>query len=194
MPESLETAPVISGPAISGRLEAAFRNIQAERMDGVPILNSRLAVEAIGMQEWNGLWLSVLVTPWFINLMLLPKTEEQREAWGKLALGSSAPYRFPAGRFDFLAGEEDGLGRFQMCSLFSPVLEFENHEAAQVAARAALGAIFDANIDGNEEKDRNAAPADAASQAAGQSAAPAAHTPSRRGLLTGKIGQDRDPA
>ncbi|AGK57344.1 rubredoxin [Hyphomicrobium denitrificans 1NES1] len=165
---------------ISGRLEDAFRRIEAERMNGVPILNPRLNVEAIGERQWNGLRCLVLVTPWFINLMLFPMTQEQGEAWSKLAMGSSVSYRFPAGRFDFLVGDEDGLGRYQMCSLFSPVLEFESHEAAQIAARAALDAIFDAGLDGSsgDEKEKGVA----------------VPTPSRRGLLVGKIGQDREPA
>jgi [NiFe] hydrogenase assembly HybE family chaperone len=191
MPEAQDTAE-----AISSRLEAAFRKIHAERMDGVPILNARLQVEAIGTREWNGHWLSAVITPWFINLMLLPTTQEQGEAWGKLVLGSSVPHGFPAGRFDFLVGEEDGFGRYQMCSLFSPVLEFENHEAAQATAQAALEAIFDKDLDGNAEKDKEvasaeAAPANTLPGAADQPAAPAAPAPSRRGLLTGKIGQDR---
>lgn len=181
--------------AIATRLEAAFTMIHRERMDGVPILNPRLTVEVIGMREWNGHWLAVLVTPWFINLMLLPTTEEQRDAWAKLTLGSSVAYRFPAGRFEFLVGEEGELGRFQMCSLFSPVLEFENQEAAQIAARAALEAIFDADIDGSREAEKKEATSgETAPSADVQSAAPQVSQPSRRGLLTGKLSQDRDPA
>ncbi len=163
--------------AAAARLEAVFARIRAERMDGVPILNERLGVEAVGAREWNGCWLTALVTPWFINLMLLARTPEQAAAWSSLDLGSSAPHLFPAGQFDFLVGEEGDLGRYQMCSLFSPVLEFEDHETARAAAAAALDALFDASLDpkaATEEEKRPAAPE-----------APA--RPSRRGFLSGKI-------
>jgi [NiFe] hydrogenase assembly HybE family chaperone len=162
-------------------------------MDGVPILNPRIEVEAIGTREWNGHWLTVLVTPWFINLMLLPQAEEQREAWRKLALGSSAAHVFPAGRFDFLVGEEEGLGRYQMCSLFSPVLEFEDHAAARIAGQAALEALFDASLDGSAAEETKAAAEDAAPSANGPLAATAPREVSRRGLFMGKIAPEDGP-
>jgi [NiFe] hydrogenase assembly HybE family chaperone len=178
------------GSEISEMLTAAFAKIHAERMHGVPILNPRLAVEVIDTRLWNGEWLSLLVTPWFINLMLLPATAEQAEAWQSRALGSSVPHRFPAGRFDFLVGEETGLGRYQMCSLFSPVLEFEDQEAARLAGQAALEALFDASLDDDRAKD--AAPAEAGSPAE-PDATPTASGVSRRGLLTGKIAPKTAP-
>ena len=90
---------------------------------------------------------AVLVTPGSINLMLLPLGDTQRSAWAGLAPGTAAKHRFPAGQFEFLVGEEDDLGRTQMCSLFSPVLEFEGHDAARVAAEAALEALLDPGLD-----------------------------------------------
>ncbi|WP_059287489.1 [NiFe]-hydrogenase assembly chaperone HybE [Aquitalea magnusonii] len=58
------------------QLEALFRDIAASRMQGIPILNPALQVEAIGFQQWGGpqgrLWAGVLLTPWFMNLLLLP--------------------------------------------------------------------------------------------------------------------------
>ncbi len=176
---------------VSGSLRAAFAKVHAERMDGVPILNPRLEVEVLGMRAWSGHWLSVLITPWFINLMLLPATPEAGEACCGLALGSSVPYRFPAGRFDFLVGEEAGLGRYQMCSLFSPVLEFENQEAARIAGQAALEALFDAGVDESAAKDETA-PADPAARQSRAPGQPAAAV-SRRSLLIGKLASEKGP-
>jgi [NiFe] hydrogenase assembly HybE family chaperone len=176
---------------ISERLAAVFTRIQAERMHGVPILNPRLEVEVIGVREWNELWLALVVTPWFINLMLLPKTEEQAAAWRRLAIGAGAAHAFPAGRFDFIVGEENGIGRYQMCSLFSPVLEFQDQVAARIAGRAALEALFDADID---ETRPNGAPAEKTEGNAGADAAQPASSLSRRGLLTGKLGAKQDSA
>jgi [NiFe] hydrogenase assembly HybE family chaperone len=174
-----------SSAEISARLAAVFAKIHAERMDGVPILNPRLHVEVIETRAWNGRWLSVLVTPWFINLMLLPASDDEAQAWQGLGLGANVAYRFPAGRFDFIVGEEAGLGRYQMCSLFSPVLEFEDQEAARVAAKAALEALFDADLDEERAKEKAVAEADGATAA--DAARPSVSGVSRRGLLTGKI-------
>ena len=78
------------------------------------------------------------------RMMLLPMTEEQGHAWRSLALGSSVPHTFPAGRFEFLLGEEDALGRYQMCSLFSPMFDFADAEAAMATAEAVMAALFEA--------------------------------------------------
>ncbi len=134
-------------PAAAEELERVFRRIHETRMDGVPILNPQLQVEVVGVRSWNGCSLAVLVTPWFINLMLLPATVEQAAAFAALPLGTKQLHRLPAGRFEFIVGEEADLGRYEMCSLFSPVLEFESQEAARLAAAAALEALFDASLD-----------------------------------------------
>jgi [NiFe] hydrogenase assembly HybE family chaperone len=156
---------------IAAKLEQAFRRIQAERMEGVPILNKRLGVEAVGVRAWNGAWLVGMVTPWFINLMLLPEDAALAEAWAGLKLGLNVTHGFPSGGLEFLVGEEASIGRYMMCSLFSPVLEFADHEAAHLAAEAALEALF--------------AESEPEPEAASSSA-----TLSRRGLFGGR----REPA
>lgn len=130
--------------ALAASLEAAFDTIRTTRMNGVPILNSRLGVEMLGLRSHGDAWLGVLVTPWFINLVLLPLGEAAAADWRSLRPGTSVPHAFPAGRFEFLVGSEEGIGTFQMCSLFSPVLEFEDQAAARIAADAALQTLFQA--------------------------------------------------
>lgn len=128
---------------IKRRIETVFGHVHAERMQDVPILNPRLKVEAVGLREWNGAWLAAVITPWFLNLMLFSDDEATQDRWRLRAAGDKIVHRFPAGRFEFILGEENGLGRYQMCSLFSPVLEFDNHETAVLTAEAALDALFD---------------------------------------------------
>jgi len=123
----------------AGRLEATFGAILAERMQDVPILNPALAVEAVGLRDWQGHWLGALVTPWFINLVVLPGSG----AWHAVADRESVWYAFPSGRFEFIAGSEPGLGSYHACSLFSPVQEFADHETARETARVALESLFD---------------------------------------------------
>lgn len=188
MPEAHESSEV------AATLAQVFAKIQTERMDDVPILNPRLEVEVIGLREWNSQWLALLVTPWFINLMVLARTDEQAAAWGSLALGSSVPHRFPAGRFDFIVGEEAGIGRYQMCSLFSPVLEFQDQAAARIAGRAALEALFDASLDEDRAEARKEAAAEQQSAGAEGGDDAGERGVSRRGILRGKLVSDRDPA
>lgn len=120
-------------------LEQVFRQIQAQRMDGVPVINPRLRVQAVGFHPRDDAFLGVLITPWFMNLVLLP---EEGDGWQELPVGSTVPHRFPAGEYDFIVGHEEGLGRYQSCSLFSPMFEFADMEAAVATAEAALGALL----------------------------------------------------
>jgi [NiFe] hydrogenase assembly HybE family chaperone len=133
------------------RLEATFSAIQRERMQDVPILNQALAVQAVGMRAWQGHWLGVLVTPWFINLVVLPADGP----WRSTADRESVWYAFPSGRFEFIAGSEPGLGEYHACSLFSPVLEFVDHETARETARIALESLFDPSLLGEKPATRN---------------------------------------
>jgi [NiFe] hydrogenase assembly HybE family chaperone len=170
--------------AVAVRLEAAFERVHRERMHDVPILNRALAVKAVATREVVAGWLTALVTPWFINLMLLPRTPEQIQACRDLQLGSTVVHSFPSGCFEFIVGEEGDLGRYQMCSLFSPVLEFESQGAALITAEAAITVLFDARLAADAPQQGGEAPAEIA-------ATPSARTPmeagklSRRGLLFG---------
>jgi [NiFe] hydrogenase assembly HybE family chaperone len=122
------------------RLEVAFENIARMRMAGLPFLNPELRVEAVGFREWEGQWIGVLVTPWSINVVLLPGSGP----WPHLGAGAERFIDLPAGRFRFIAATDPGLGDYHACSLFSPALEFTSHAAARATAEAALAALFDA--------------------------------------------------
>lgn len=126
----------------AARLEVAFRAVYAERMQGLPFINPALSVEAVDILPWNGHWLGVLITPWFMNLLLLPDDDE---AWPALRPGEKCEQSFPAGVFEFIAGQEDTLGDYLACSLFSPMFEFDDQETARLTASAARAALFDAN-------------------------------------------------
>ena len=122
-------------------LESAFTRIQRERMADVPLLNPALRVQAVGFGVREEYCLGVLITPWFMNLILLPGTGDD---WQGHRPGSKRTCTFPSGVYEFIAGHEDGLGPYQACSLFSPVLEFEDQTAALAAAEAALEAVMEA--------------------------------------------------
>jgi [NiFe] hydrogenase assembly HybE family chaperone len=124
---------------ITGTVERCFRAIRETRMEGIPILNDALDVELLGLCEWDGFRLGTLLTPWFMNFILLPiEADDQR-----ITAGTKRGFRFPAGTFEFIRGEEGDIGAYWMCSLFSPVFEFPDQETARTCALAALDALFE---------------------------------------------------
>jgi [NiFe] hydrogenase assembly HybE family chaperone len=124
----------------SARLEAAFRDIET-RMRGLPFVNPALRVEAVAFAPWKGHWLGVMVTPWSMNLLLLPR---EAHAWRPLAPGEKRRYAFPAGSYDFVSARDVAVGEHLACSLFSPVLEFADQATARETAALARAALFDA--------------------------------------------------
>ncbi|MEJ8836038.1 [NiFe]-hydrogenase assembly chaperone HybE [Ramlibacter sp. AN1133] len=123
----------------TGLVEETFERIRRERMDGLPILNPALAVEAIGLQRWNGHWLGILLTPWAMSVLLLP---DDRAAWVSTLAQQRRFVQFPFGDLAFLGGDEEGLGEYQTCSLFSPMEAFATQREARETALASLAALL----------------------------------------------------
>ncbi|MBM3392080.1 MAG: [NiFe]-hydrogenase assembly chaperone HybE [Betaproteobacteria bacterium] len=119
-------------------LEAAFRRILAETMADVPILNPALQVEAVGFARHGDHWLGILITPWFMNLVLAPGAAA---SWQSVAPGLRLFRKFPSGDFAFLGSNEPEVGEFQSCSLFSPMAQFAEQAGAREVALAALQAL-----------------------------------------------------
>ncbi len=159
--------------AVKLELESVFDEIRTKRMADVPILNSALAVEAVGFEEHDDSLLGVLVTPWFMNLMLLPK---EKGAWGEEVTGEKSTLDLPAGRFEFIAGRENGIGEYRMCSLFSPMFEFGDHATAVATAAAVMEGVM--------------RPADDTPPAAGDATKPPPPRMSRRELFRSLAGRE----
>jgi [NiFe] hydrogenase assembly HybE family chaperone len=145
-------------------LTAAFR-AAAARMEGLAFVNPALEVEAVGFAPWQGHWLGVMVTPWFMNLTL---AAADPAAWQPLVPGAKRRYRFPAGDYEFIGAHDAALGDYQVCSLFSPMERFEDHAAARLVAQLARDALFDpANAEVPAVPVANLSPAVAAEAPAG---------------------------
>lgn len=157
----------------ASELHATFARIAATRMAGLPVCNPALKVEVVGMQRWAGEWLSALITPWALNLMLLPGGGGH---FRPLAVGQTQRWRFPSGEYVFSGQRETGLGAYQSCSLFSPVFEFASQAEAVAVAGASLAALLQVH----------APHPDAAAHFAGQ----APPNLSRRHFLGGGTGGD----
>lgn len=156
-------------------LEQVFEHIAATCMQGVPVQNPALRVQAVGFAPQadadGGEWLlGVLVTPWFMNLVYLPLAAAG-VGQAVLGVGQKASRRIGNESFEFIGAHEDGLGAFACCSLFSPMFEFADHAAAVATACEVLNLL------------RTSAPAPTAS--------PAVEAPGRRGFLFGRGGGPR---
>lgn len=127
-------------PSPAPALERRYNAILQRQMQGVPMLNPALRVQAVGFAPWGDHWLGVLVTPWFMNLVLMPRL---RERWQPIGERESRHYVFPSGVFEFIGSSDVELGDYQACSLFSPMFEFATQAGATDTAAAALQALFD---------------------------------------------------
>jgi [NiFe] hydrogenase assembly HybE family chaperone len=126
-------------PDPSARLAEAYRGVQ-KHMEGLGFLNPALSVETVAFAPWEGRWLGVLVTPWSINLALAPCDPS---AWRAVGRGDKIRYAFPAGEYEFIGATDDVVGELQVCSLFSPVQQFEDQATARLVATLAREALFD---------------------------------------------------
>lgn len=129
---------------IRSALEAAFNLVLTTRMHGLPMNNQSLSVQAVGFERFvDGDWLGVLITPWSMNLLLLP---DEATDWSDLAAGSQFLRSFSYGDYLFTVGNEAELGIYGQCSLFSPMFEFADQAAAVATAQAALSHLIAAPV------------------------------------------------
>ena len=190
-PVRADAAPpaVPAGPApaalLAARLEAAFREIHVGRMRGIPLLNEALAVRAVGFRAHDGHLLGVLVTPWFMNLILAPGVDDD---WSALVSGAKELIAFPSGLYEFTAVHRAvqvpgaDLPPYKACALFSPMFEFSTMQQAIDTAEATLRGLLDPTLHPDHVAPPPAKPAGSVESAA--PAAPASPL-GRRGLLFG---------
>jgi [NiFe] hydrogenase assembly HybE family chaperone len=141
MPEAPDAVAAAALPSPAAALERRFGEILDGPMHDVPMLNHVLRVQAVGFRPWGPHWLGVLVTPWFMSLLLFPR---DRAACHPVGERETRQHVFPAGVFEFIGNRDAVLGDYQACSLFSPMFEFADHATAADTAAASLAALFDA--------------------------------------------------
>lgn len=117
----------------------SFQYIQQESMQNIPILNPKLQVEALGFKEYQGRIIGIVITPWFMNLFMLPGEDDN---WDDLQLGDKQPQKFPSSTYTFLVNEIDGVGRYLSHSLYSPMNEFDDQDHALAAASSFLDLLM----------------------------------------------------
>ena len=96
-------------------------------------------MESVGFRRYQGWWAGVLITPWFINLMLLPADAPLPDG----PAGEERLVALPEGIMPFLPGSEDSIGPYLMCSLFSPLPQFADQQSARDTASEVLRLLFE---------------------------------------------------
>ncbi len=147
---------VRSLPEWQQTLRQTFTHILQTRMQGIPVIHPLLQVNADNFVCWQGWYLGVLVTPWFMNLMLLPATDDAVETLATLRIGNKQTHCFPSGSYEFMVGAEEGIGRYLSCSLFSPMYQFQDQAAVLDTATAVLAELM--NFDNLELLDAGGNP------------------------------------
>ena len=125
--------------SLCARIETAFREIDRSRMRELGLCHPGLRVEAVGFAPDNGepaVAVGVLVTPWSMNLLRLALNPAAQVA---LAEFGHKRRRTVCGRsIEFLGSLEPAVGRFEACSLFSPMGGFADHDTAVATASEVL--------------------------------------------------------
>lgn len=109
-----------------------FRDIGIRNMRDLPIYNHELEVEAVGFTLYGDNLVGVLITPWFMNFMVLPSDKVDMDL---SIVGRKAEMPLPSGIWSLTAGGDRLVGAYRALSLHSPVLDFKTQELARIEAQ-----------------------------------------------------------
>lgn len=115
-----------------------FEQIYVQHMRDLPIVNPRIEVEAVGFRDYEGHALGVLITPWFMNLVLLPGGD----AWSDSAQGDSSSINFPSGPIEFTTSRDEVLGTYLTAVLFRSLSDLPDHVTARTVAERVMAELF----------------------------------------------------
>ncbi len=118
-------------------LVSFYRRVETERMQGIPILNPALSVEAVGFRTADAdetVSEGVLITPWFMSLVRLPLAVQDHGG----RVGRKRVLAFGNERFEFIGAHDPDIGFHEACALFSPMADFRSQDQARDTALAVL--------------------------------------------------------
>ena len=121
-------------------LVARFREIGEMQMRDLPLYNPALEVEAVGFEEHSDGWIGVLITPWFMNVLRLPR-DKQGIFFDDM--GKSVRCALPSGEHGFLTGGDEVVGGYTFISLHSPMERFKVQGQARAEARLRLAKLME---------------------------------------------------
>ncbi|MCH5376759.1 MAG: [NiFe]-hydrogenase assembly chaperone HybE [Planctomycetes bacterium] len=115
-----------------------YQGVFEARFRGLPIINPSLEVEAVGFRPLDEHEFGALITPWFINLVLLPGTGR----WDDSPQGSICNIEFPGGKVDFTVSHDEELGTTLSAAMFGTVADFPEQAMARDIAGETLRLLF----------------------------------------------------
>ena len=116
-----------------------YRQVYDRTFRDLPIINTALDIEAIDFRPVEEHQLGVLITPWFMNLVLLPATDR----WDDRPQGGACNMEMPGGTVEFRVSHEETLGTILSAPLFSTVMDFPSQAIAREVAKETLRLLFD---------------------------------------------------
>jgi [NiFe] hydrogenase assembly HybE family chaperone len=127
--------PLLSPAQRAAQLELGFASV-APRMRALGLARSGLQVQAVDFRVLDSddeLLLGVLITPWCLNLVLLPQCHCDRpsECLGR-------PRELGGWALEFQTAALAEPGAYASCGLFSDMARFADQAAAVVTAQACL--------------------------------------------------------
>ncbi len=139
-----------------------FDKIGELNMRDLPVYNENLKVEAIGFHSYGDNYLGVLITPWFMNVILLP---QDKATMDYTLVASPTDETLPAGTWQFMFGGDDVMGLYKSLSLHSPMFAFNTQELARVEAKRRLNSLLTPPAAVTEDVTQQQAPANGSRRA-----------------------------
>jgi [NiFe] hydrogenase assembly HybE family chaperone len=138
-PQPPPASPIAENPG--ARLQSMYSRIWETSMHDMPWVNRALSVEVVGFRQWKGDWVGAVITPWFLNLFVLPGGGA---LWSDRPSGERCNIALPAGELEFIADDDASaeVPAYQYCALITQVSQFATQEVARATAEAALLALF----------------------------------------------------
>ena len=103
-----------------------------------PAENPLLICCAVGFGRYQGDWLGVMITPWFMDLFLLPGGGS---LWGDIPAGQRRYVDLPQGTVPFVAADDPKIASYQYSRLVAPVSTLPDMAAALSMAQGVMRGI-----------------------------------------------------
>lgn len=115
-----------------------FEALYQEHMCDLPIVNRRIVVESVGFRSFGAHELGVLITPWFMNLVLLPSDD----TWCTVEQGDTQIFDLPSGPVEFTVSRDCELGTYLTAVLRQSVADLPDQPTARRVAMRRLQKLF----------------------------------------------------
>ncbi|MCW2310127.1 [NiFe]-hydrogenase assembly chaperone HybE [Rhodobium gokarnense] len=125
-----------SGGPMAERLAALvadFAEVGETQMRDLPVYNRNVEIETMGFRPYCADYLGVLIAPWFISVVALPRV------WAPERAGTGQASHFlPSGPEVFLEAFSEKIGAYASLSLVTALFHIHSQDDARKEAREGL--------------------------------------------------------